>query len=81
MARMGMQLPGGMRRATPTLNVYTGLLFLAVVALGIACAVVYTNGSLIGPEGSAIGVHEAAKDSAKSGSDLRQSIKLGSQSK
>lgn len=81
MGRMGMQLPGGMRRATPTLNVYTGLLFLAVVALGIACAAVYLNGSLIGPEGNALAVHEAAKDATKSGAELRQGIKLSAQAK
>jgi hypothetical protein len=57
MGRMGMQLPGGMRRATPMMNVYTGLVFAAVASLIAACVIVYVNGAKIGPEGNALGTH------------------------
>ena len=39
MSQLGMHMPGGSRRAS-SLNVYTGLLFLAVVSLATASVLV-----------------------------------------
>jgi hypothetical protein len=58
MGQMGMNLPGGVRRRTATLDIYTGLLFMAVVALAAACVVVFIQGSLIGKAGNAFGLQE-----------------------
>jgi hypothetical protein len=58
MSQMGMNLPGATRRRTATMDIYTGLLFVAVVALIAACAVVFVNGSLIGKSGNAFGLQE-----------------------
>jgi hypothetical protein len=69
MSQMGMNLPGAARRRAATMDIYTGLLFVAVVALIAACAVVFINGSLIGKGGSAFGLQNSA-DGAKSGLDF-----------
>lgn len=37
MSQFGMQMPGGRARRGASLNVYTGLLFCAVVALAVGC--------------------------------------------
>jgi hypothetical protein len=63
MSQMGMNLPGATRRRSATMDIYTGLLFVAVVALIAACAVVFINGSLIGKSGSAFGLQEPAQGS------------------
>ena len=60
MSQMGMNLPGATRRRAATMHIYTGLLFVAVVALIAACAVVFVNGSLIGKGGNAFGLQEPA---------------------
>lgn len=36
MSQFGMQMPGGMRRG-PSINVYTGLMAIATIALAAAC--------------------------------------------
>jgi len=54
------------------MTVYTGMLFIAVVALAAACAMVFLAGQKIGPGGEAFGSHAAAK---KSGS--YEALKLG----
>ncbi len=59
MSQFGMQLPGGQMQRGSTMNVYTGLLFLAVVALGAACAFVYMNAGLIGKGGDPFGTQTA----------------------
>lgn len=60
MGQMGMNLPGGMRKRSASMDMYTGLLFVAVVALAAACVVVYVNGSKIGKDGNAFGMQEAS---------------------
>lgn len=49
MSQFGMQMPGA-ARPKPPLNIYTGLLLLAVIALGLATAYVYRQASLVAPE-------------------------------
>ncbi|MGE3108280.1 MAG: hypothetical protein AB7G11_03450 [Phycisphaerales bacterium] len=55
MSQFGMQLPGGQVQRGSSMNIYTGLLFLAVVALGAACAFVYMNAGLVGKGGDPFG--------------------------
>ena len=50
MSQLGMNLPGGARRR-PQMTVYTGMLFIAVVSLATACAMVFLAGQKIGPGG------------------------------
>ena len=54
MSQLGMHMPGsvGPRKSGP--NVYTGLLFLAVVCLGAACYVVWMNGMKLTPGDGAL---------------------------
>lgn len=57
MSQFGMQMPGGMQRRGPSLNVYTGLMLCAVIALLAACIVVYMYGSKIGHKGNPLETH------------------------
>lgn len=52
MSQFGMQMPGGQLQRRPTMNVYTGLLFLAMVALAAACGFVWMHGTKVGKGGS-----------------------------
>lgn len=58
MSNFGMQLPGGQMRRGPVMNIYTGLLACAVVALAAACVAMYMQGSRIGPNGSAFEIQD-----------------------
>jgi hypothetical protein len=49
MSQIGMQMPGSRSSRKPTPDVYTGLMFLAVVALGAACVVVWLQGAKLSP--------------------------------
>jgi len=59
MSQFGMQMPGGRTAKGASPDVYTALIFVAVVALGVAVGVVWMSGSVVGPEGSPIGLHGA----------------------
>ena len=61
MSQFGMQMPGGQMQRGPSLNIYTGLLALAVIALIAASAYVFFQASKIGKDGSAFGLQEAGK--------------------
>jgi hypothetical protein len=52
MSQYGMQMPGGRMKRTATMNVYTGLLFLAVVALAVASGFMWQAASSVGKNGS-----------------------------
>jgi hypothetical protein len=52
MSQFGMQMPGGRRKAAPSLNIYTGLLFLAVAALAAATAFMYQAATKVGKSGT-----------------------------
>lgn len=58
MAEFGMQMPGGRKSRSATPNVYTVLLFVGTVLLAIAAGLVYRAGSIVGPEGNALGLQE-----------------------
>lgn len=50
-----MNLPGSSRTARPRMNIYTGLLFLAVAALSAAVALVWMAGMRVAPEEGPMG--------------------------
>ncbi len=52
MSQYGMQMPGGMQSRGPSMNVYTGLLLIAVVCMVAASIVVFTAGARVAPEGN-----------------------------
>lgn len=53
-----MQMPGGQIHRGASMNVYTGLLFVAVIALIAACAWVYMQGRTIAPGGQPFKVQQ-----------------------
>lgn len=58
MSQFGMQMPGSQFQRVASMNVYTGLLALGVLALLSACLVVaFVEGPKIGPDGSAFAIH------------------------
>jgi hypothetical protein len=61
MSQFGMQMPGGQLQRGPSLNIYTGLLALAAVALIAASAYVFMQGTKIGKDGSPFGLQEENK--------------------
>lgn len=58
MSQFGMQMPGARAKRAASINVYTGLLFVAVVALIAACAMTYINGAKISPDGKPWKIHK-----------------------
>ena len=52
MSQYGMQMPGGQARRGATMNVYTGLLFVATVALAAACVFVFLQSGNVSPNPS-----------------------------
>jgi hypothetical protein len=65
MSQFGMQMPGGRMKRTASMNVYTGLLFLAVVALAAACGFMWTAATKVGKDASPFGLQEAGRISLK----------------
>ncbi|MEO1584213.1 MAG: hypothetical protein AAFR96_06540 [Planctomycetota bacterium] len=55
MSQMGMSMPGGRRKRAGGPDVYTGLLFMAVLALGAATTLMYFAAVQVGPDGNPIG--------------------------
>ena len=59
MSQFGMQMPGGRMKRTAAMNVYTGLLFCAVLALATACGFMYMAATKVGVGGSPFGIQKA----------------------
>lgn len=57
MSQYAMNMPGGAVTRRPSMDVYTGLLFLAVVCLGAASFFVYFQGAKIAPQGQPLNLH------------------------
>jgi hypothetical protein len=57
MNQFGLNMPGGQMQRAPSMNLYTGLLALAVLALAAACVLVYLQNQKIGPGGSPFATH------------------------
>jgi hypothetical protein len=60
MSQFGMQMPGGRMKRTASMNIYTGLLFCAVLGLAVACGFMWTAASKVGVNGSPFGLQDAA---------------------
>ena len=60
MSNFGMSMPGRVRRAA-SMNIYTGLLFAAVVSLAVACGVMYFAAVKVGANGNPLGIQEVGK--------------------
>jgi hypothetical protein len=52
MSQYGMQMPGGRTRRTASMDVYTGLLFCAVLGLAVAAGFMWKAASAVGAQGS-----------------------------
>lgn len=57
MSQFGMQMPGARIRRAPSMDVYTGLLFAAVVALAVACVFMWKAAGRVGPGGEVFSLH------------------------
>lgn len=58
MSQFGMQMPGGQAQRAASMNVYTGLLAAAALAMIAASVFVFTQAGTIAPGGNAFSVHE-----------------------
>ena len=65
MGQFGMQLPGGQMQRGASMNIYTGLLFLAVIALGAASVFVYLNAGKVGKDGNPLSLQTKNQISLK----------------
>lgn len=61
MSQFGMQMPGGRQSRSANPDVYTALMFLAVVALAAACAVLWIQASKVGADGSPFQLQEEGR--------------------
>ncbi len=59
MSQFGMQMPGGRVKRSAPMNIYTGLLFAAVVALGVACGFMYIAATKVGVGGNPFEIQKA----------------------
>jgi hypothetical protein len=65
MSQFGMQLPGGQMQRGPVMNVYTGLLLLAVLALAAASVLVFLNAGKVGKEGKPFDLQQSGQIKVK----------------
>ena len=59
MSQFGMQMPGGRMRREASMNVYTGLLFVAVVALATASGFMWVAAKKVGVDGNPFQIQKA----------------------
>lgn len=52
MSQFGMQMPGGRQNKGAAPDVYTALMFLGVIAMGVAVAMLWIAGSKVAPKDS-----------------------------
>ncbi|MFT5424793.1 MAG: hypothetical protein ACI89L_002595 [Phycisphaerales bacterium] len=61
MSQFGMQMPGGRGRSGPTPDVFTALMFLASIAMLVACGVLYWANTKVAPTGNPFSVQQAGE--------------------
>lgn len=62
MSQFGMQMPGGRGKRSSSMNVYTGLLFCAVMAMGVASGFMWAAATKVSPDaGNPFKIWEAGK--------------------
>ena len=59
MSQFGMQMPGGRMKREASMNVYTGLLFVAVVALATASGFMWVAAKKVGMGENPFGIQKA----------------------
>lgn len=59
MSQYGMHMPGGAMQRRPSMDVYTGLLFIAVVALVAGSVFVWMQGAKVSPDGQPLNLQAA----------------------
>ena len=59
MSQFGMQMPGGRMKREASMNVYTGLLFVAVAALATACGFMWVAAKKVGVDGNPFTIQKA----------------------
>lgn len=65
MSQFGMQMPGGRMKRSASMNVYTGLLFCAVLALAVASGFMWMAASKVGVDGSPFNLQQPGKIALK----------------
>ena len=66
MTQFGMQMPGGRQKSGSGPDVYTALMFLSVVAMGVAVAMLWVAGTKVAPDGNPLKIQEPHKIQLKS---------------
>ncbi len=66
MSQFGMQMPGGRQHKGAGPDVYTALMFLGVVAMGVAVAMLWIAGSKVAPEGNPLKIQDPNRIDLKS---------------
>jgi hypothetical protein len=59
MSQYGMHMPGGAMQRKPSMDVYTGLLFVAVLAVAAASVFVWMQGAKVAPDGQPLNLQAA----------------------
>ncbi|MFG0245458.1 MAG: hypothetical protein ACF8MF_05320 [Phycisphaerales bacterium JB052] len=59
MSQFGMQMPGGRQNRGSSPDVYTALMFLGVVAMGVAVGMLWVAGSKVSPDGMPFNIQDA----------------------
>jgi len=66
MSQFGMQMPGGRQSKGNAPDVYTALMFLAVVSMGVAVAMLWIASSKVAPEGNPLKIQDPTRIQLKS---------------
>jgi len=74
MSQFGMQMPGGRQSRSAAPDVYTALMFVAVIALGAACALLWIQASKVGVDGSPFKLQEEGRISLPQQSQADRTI-------
>lgn len=61
MSQFGMQMPGGRQGSGSAPDVYTALMFLGVVSMGVAVAMLWVAGTKVAPDGNPLKIQEPHK--------------------
>ena len=65
MSQFGMQMPGGRMKREASMNVYTGLLFVAVAALATAAGFMWVAAKKVGDQGNPFGIQKGGPNGVK----------------
>jgi hypothetical protein len=66
MSQFGMQMPGGRQNRGAGPDVYTALIFVGVVTMGVAVAMLWIAGSKVSPDGMPLKIQDPDRIQLKS---------------